>query len=223
MPSTVLIRAALASSAFAVVAVVTGRPDLLVLATPLLVHAVAAVVRRPTVTPTVTARLGADAVREGEGTTLQVDLDRAGDVEHALVALTPQRWLAARPAHGVIGTTSAPGAARVQLRLPIASLRWGRRRLGEGLVASRSAWAGYQWGPMPLLPQTLTTLPQPGVFDSRAASPHPIGLVGTHPARSSRASGPSSPATGCVGCSGGSACAPAACTSPAPSPRRTPA
>ena len=32
-------------------------------------------------------------------------------------------------------------------------------------------------------PRDLTTLPQPGLFDSRAASPHPIGLVGQHPAR----------------------------------------
>ena len=57
-PTPVLVRAALASSVLAVIAVVMGRPDLLVLAAPLLVHAVAVVVRRPKVTPHATARMG---------------------------------------------------------------------------------------------------------------------------------------------------------------------
>jgi hypothetical protein len=181
--STVLVRAALASSTFSVIAVVMGRPDLLVLAAPLLVHTVAAVVRRPAVTPSAEPRLGTGQLREGEGTTLHVEVDRADDVEHALVAVTGSRWLAARPANGLVGTTSTTGAGRLQLGIPLASLRWGRRLVGEGQVAATSAWAGYQWGPMPLAPQPLTSLPQPAVFDSRAASPHPIGLVGQHPAR----------------------------------------
>ena len=55
--SPVLVRAALGSAALSVVAVVMGRPDLLVLATPLLVHAVAAVAARPRRTPAAAVRL----------------------------------------------------------------------------------------------------------------------------------------------------------------------
>ena len=182
-PTPVLVRAALASSVLAVIAVVMGRPDLLVLAAPLLVHAVAVVVRRPKVTPHATARMGTSHVREGEGTTVRVRVDDADDVEHALVALTSHRWCAARPPSGLVGTTSAGSTRAVDVSIALASLRWGRRRVGDGMVGATSAWAGYRWGPMPLPAQYLTTLPQPGVFDSRTPSPHPIGLVGQHPAR----------------------------------------
>ena len=180
-PTTALVRAALASVTFAVVAVVTGRADLLVLAVPLLVHAVAAVVRRPGAVPVASSRLGTTSVREGEGTTLHVLLAGAEDLENALLALTPHRWLATLPPHGVVAATSE--GSDVALELPLAPLRWGRRRIGDGVVAGTSPWAGYRWGPVPLPAHTLTALPQPAPYDSRATSPHPIGLVGTHPAR----------------------------------------
>jgi uncharacterized protein (DUF58 family) len=182
-PTTSLVRAALASAAFAVLAVVAGRPDLLVLAAPLLVHAVAGVVRRPVRVPVATTRLGTDTVREGEGTSWTVGIEGAEDVEHAVAALTPHRWLAARPASGVTAATSADGASRLDVRLELASLRWGRASFGQGLVGATSAWGGHHWGPLPVPAQVLTTLPLPAVFDSGAPSPHPIGLVGTHPAR----------------------------------------
>ena len=183
-PTPALVRAALGSAVLAVTAVVMGRPDLLVLAAPLLVHAVAAVVRRPATAPrSGDAVLGTDHVREGEGTTVRVRLDAAEDVEHAVLALVPHRHLVARPASGIADAALAPDADRLELAVPVASLRWGRRRVGDGLVAATTPWAGYLWGPLPVTPQHLTTLPQPGLFDSRAASPHPIGLVGQHPAR----------------------------------------
>ena len=183
-PTPVLVRAALGSAALAVTAVVMGRPDLLVLAAPLLVHAVAAVVRRPATVPRAgDAVLGTDHVREGEGTTVRVLVDHADDVEHAVLALTRHRHLVARPPSGMTDGTLAPEADRLELAVPVASLRWGRRRVGDGLVAATTPWSGYLWGPLPVAPQHLTTLPQPGLFDSRAASPHPIGLVGQHPAR----------------------------------------
>jgi uncharacterized protein (DUF58 family) len=112
-----------------------------------------------------------------------VSLDHAEDVEHAVFALVGHKHVVARPASGVVGATDTAHAGRLALELPVASLRWGRRRIGDGLVAGTSPWGGYAWGPVPVFPQDLTVLPQPGVFDSRTASPHPIGLVGQHPAR----------------------------------------
>ncbi len=179
----VLVRAGLGSAALSVIAVVLARPDLLVLAAPLLVHAVGAAVRRPGRTPSATVRLGNPYVREGDGTLVRVTVDGAEDVEHAVLALVPHRHVVSRPASGVVGASWWDRAPRRVLELPVASLRWGRRRIGDGLVAGTSGWAGYAWGPVPVFPQDLTVLPQPGVFDSRTASPHPIGLVGQHPAR----------------------------------------
>jgi hypothetical protein len=158
--SPVLVRAALGSAALSVVAVVMGRPDLLVLATPLLVHAVAAVAARPRRTPVAAVRLGTPYVREGEGTQVRVTIDRAEDVEHAVFALVGHKHVVARPAAGVVGATEADRAERRTLEIPVASLRWGRRRVGDGLVAGTSPWGGYAWGPVPVFPQDLTVLPQ---------------------------------------------------------------
>jgi uncharacterized protein (DUF58 family) len=182
-PTASLTRASLASTAFTVAAILTGRPDLLVLAAPLAVHAVAALVRRPNALPTVSSRLGTGSVREGEGTLLHVDLAPAAEVEHATLAVTLRRWVATRPPSGAVSRLSRPGEPTLHLQLPLTVLRWGRRPVGDGLLAVTSGWAGYQWGPVPLPPRTLTTVPLPGAFDSVAASPHPIGLVGAHPAR----------------------------------------
>jgi uncharacterized protein (DUF58 family) len=88
-----------------------------------------------------------------------------------------------RPAAGVVGVTATDRRPSVRLDVAVSSTRWGRRPVGDGLVAAVSPWAGYQWGPTRLPMRTITTLPLPGRFDSRAPAPHPIGLVGTNPAR----------------------------------------
>ncbi|NUR09388.1 MAG: DUF58 domain-containing protein [Nocardioidaceae bacterium] len=182
-PTMALLRAALVSALLAVVAVLVGRIDLLVLATPLVVHAVAAVVRRPSTPPATGSSLGLTALREGEGTQVRVRLTDAAEVEHAVVQLNRHRWTALRPANGVVGCTPARRQPTLELCVAVASLRWGRRPVGDGLVGGVSSWAGYQWGPVRLPTRTVTTLPLPGRFDSRAPAPHPIGLVGTNPAR----------------------------------------
>lgn len=182
-PTASLARAALVSLVLAALAVATGRPDLLVLATPFLVHTAVAVVRRPAVAPTSTSWLGSTTVHEGQGTTLTARLGDAGDVEHAALAVVRGRWTALKPAHGVAGAVRETGQESLDLEVAIGSMRWGRRQVGAGAVVATSPWAGRQWGPHLLLPTTLTTLPVPGVFDSRAPVPHPIGLVGTHQSR----------------------------------------
>lgn len=182
-PTDALLRAALGSAAFALAAVVAGRPDVLVLAVPLLVPTVAAVVRRPSLVPRAHSRLLHASVREGEGTALRTELHDAAAVEHVAIRTAPHRWLAWRPANGVVGTTAAGPGDRLTADVPVAGIRWGRCVAGDGLVAATSPWAGFRWGPERLPGQTLTTLPLPGHFDAHAPTPHPIGLVGTHPAR----------------------------------------
>jgi uncharacterized protein (DUF58 family) len=182
-PTAGLLRAALTSLTLATVAVVAGRPDLLVLASPLLVCAVAAVRHRPTLPPRSRNTLLHTSLREGEGTVVRTTLSDAGDVEHAVAALTRRRFLAFKPPEGVVGRTFPQRAGTVTVDIPLATLRWGRRQVGDGLVAAVSPWAGFRWGPVGLHAQMLTTLPVPGRFDARSATPHPIGLVGSNPAR----------------------------------------
>jgi uncharacterized protein (DUF58 family) len=182
-PTATLARAALVSVSFAAAAVLAGRSDLLVLATPFVVHTVAVVLRRPGHSPRAVSLLEHTSLREGEGTTALTRLEGCGDVEHAVVALTRGRWSAMRPASGVAGVTAPSPVDSLTVPVALASLRWGRRSEGGGAVAAVGPWAGRMWGPQPLLPSTLTTLPMPGMFDSHAPVPHPIGLVGTHQAR----------------------------------------
>jgi uncharacterized protein (DUF58 family) len=182
-PTAGLLRAALASLSLATVAVAVGRPDLLVLAAPLLVCAAAAVRQRPTARPQARSTLLHASLREGEGTAVRATLTDAAEVEHMVAALTRRRFLGYKPADGVRGVTPMNGSATVTLDVPVVTLRWGRRPVGDGLVAATSPWAGFRWGPAGLYQQVLTTLPLPGRFDTRAPTPHPIGLVGTNPAR----------------------------------------
>ncbi|MGI8900257.1 MAG: DUF58 domain-containing protein [Nocardioides sp.] len=183
-PTASFVRAALLSTALAAISVGTGRADLLVLAAPFLVHTVAAVSTRPGRSPRVaSSRLGHTSVREGEGTTVEVTLADCEDVEHAVVSLARGSYTSMQPASGVVGTSEALPGERIAMSVDVASLRWGRRGVGEGVVAATDPWAARRWGPVRLLPGMLTTLPLPGAFDSRAPVPHPVGLVGTHPAR----------------------------------------
>jgi uncharacterized protein (DUF58 family) len=183
-PTDSLVRAGVCSVLLVLVAVLTGRPDLLVLGVPLLALAVASAATRPGTVPRASSRLLHQTLREGEGTTLRVRVDGAEDVEHAVVALAEERWVVHRPPLGVVGTTApVPPVEQLLVDVPLASLRWGRRPAGHGAVTATGGWAGFQSGPFELEPTLLTTLPAPGPFGSRAPAPHPIGLVGTNPAR----------------------------------------
>lgn len=181
-PTSALGRAAALSALTAGAALFTGRPDLLVLTTPFLVHTAVAAVRRPARSPVPTSALGHASVREGEGTVVRVRLGGAEEAEHAVAAVDRNAFQHTRPVSGVVGA-AVTGRDPVVVEVPVVSTRWGRRTAGDGLVAATGSWAGHRWGPHPLVPAVLTTLPLPGAFDSRAAGPHPIGLVGTHPAR----------------------------------------
>lgn len=182
-PTAALVRSGLGSLSLVVLAIVVGRPDLLVLAVPLLVFTFGGIWQRPSQVPRVSTKLVHSTLREGEGTAVRATLTDADGVEHAVLALSPHRFVAAKPVTGVCGVTVLVPAATVLLDAPIGSMRWGRCSVGDGLIAATSAWAGFRWGPVEMHPSTLTTLPMPGRFDSRAPTPHPIGLVGINPAR----------------------------------------
>jgi uncharacterized protein (DUF58 family) len=182
-PTATLLRAALASSAFALVAVIVGRGDLIVFAVPLLVHAFVSVSRRPRDRPRIEHWLLHRTIREGEGTTLRHRLTGTQDVEHAVIQVARHTWWAMKPPSGVVALTPEEPADALTLDVAVSSLRWGTRAIGEGLAAATAGWAGYRWGPNEILPLGLTTLPMPGRFASRTPVPHPIGLVGTNQAR----------------------------------------
>ncbi len=182
-PTAALLRAALVPVAAALAAVLLGRPDGLVLVAPLAVHAALAAVRRPRGEPRVGSALLHGSVREGEATLSRTRVRDAAAAEHVAVTLAPHRWAAFDPPGRAVTSTASRPRAEVVLDVAVGSLRWGRRALGDGRVALTSRWAGYRYGPVAFAPTTLTTLPLPGRFDATAPAPHPIGVVGTNPAR----------------------------------------
>ncbi len=182
-PTHGLVRAGLASVAAALAAVVLRRPDRLGLGAPLLAYAAVAAVRRPAAVPAVSSTLLHPTVREGEATVSRTRLRGSGAAEHAVVALSPHPWTAFAPAAGAAATTPRRPCPEVALDVAVGALRWGRRPAGNGVAALTSTWGGYRWGPTAFGPTWLTALPTPGTFDVAAPAPHPIGLVGTNPAR----------------------------------------
>jgi len=106
-------------------------------------------------------------------------------MEQAVVAVAVERWLKAAPASGIrTETVSADSTdAVIKLDIGLQSRRWGRRDVGSGLVAATSAWGAFRFGPHESVPRTLWTLPLPAVFDAKAPTPHPSGLVGFNRSR----------------------------------------
>lgn len=174
-PTHAHLRAVTLGFGLPLVAIVLGRIDLVVLAAPLLLVALAGAASRPRVVPTLRAPGGSLAVHEGE------DLLWSATVEDvppggAVAALHPaQRWLEVEPANGLLAPEDE-GVAVTEIGLR--PVRWGRRTLGAPAVTGYDAWAAWRWVPDRPQPLRLTVLPSKEQVDTTAPAPHPNGLVG---------------------------------------------
>ena len=206
-PTIAHLRASATGVILAIAAVLVRRPDLLVIATPLLVIAVWSNWLRPVRDPSAADHLAHHTVREGEATTWRVTVsDVRKDIppDGGTIAGT----IGGRIAGRIAGTSlRASGAAEVvtailaappfstlepasgvvssvvdngdvQLTISVRSTRWGRRLIGPARVVATSAWAAFRWTAGSEPPRTVTTLPLPSVFDSSSPAVHPVGLVG---------------------------------------------
>jgi uncharacterized protein (DUF58 family) len=189
-PTVAHVRATTGGVLLAVAAVLLRRPDVLVLATPLLVVAVWSAWLRPRRNPGVVQRLGHQAIREGEATTWHIDVtedpgagDDLGRAEDVAAVLAAPSFSTLVPRAGVVCDVVRNGG--LALQVSVRSARWGRRAVGPAQVVATSAWAAFRWTAPRALARTLSTLPLPAVFDSSAPPVHPVGLVGL--ARSGRA------------------------------------
>jgi uncharacterized protein (DUF58 family) len=190
VPTTSHARAVVGGLLVAIVAAVTGRPDLLVIATPLLLIAVWSAATRPDALPLVRERLAHRRIREGEATHWTFDVHPSRGTEEVIVwAVAPpstQLW----PYGGVAAVGVDAGVNHnhsglatidpVRLRLGVRSLRWGRREVGPAAVMASSAWNAFRWQSPRCAPRLLVTVPGSTPYGSLAPSPRPRGLVGLH-------------------------------------------
>lgn len=188
-PTVSHVRAATAGLVFAVVGALVRRPDLVVLAVPLLTIAVWGALRRPTAEPSVEQTVDHTTLREGEASRWRVVVRQApptdpgsagaSGIEDVGIALWAAPYTSLDPPWGELtaGTDDVESGA-VRGEVAFRTTRWGRRPLGPARVVASSAWAAFRWTDRDSESRLITTLPLPAVFDAEAPAPHAIGLVG---------------------------------------------
>ena len=174
-PTYAHLRAVVVGLVTLVVGVVAGRPDAVVIAAPLVLVALWSA-RAPATTPVATTPMGALTVHEGEEVAWEASVTGLPPGGVATVVHPGQRLLEVEPPAGLVVPADADGtaAARVALR----PLRWGRRKLGDPVVAAYDGWCSWRHGPVPLPGMRMTVLPVTSPLDATGPAPHPRGLVG---------------------------------------------
>jgi len=171
-------RALLLGGLGGVLAVVTRRVDLLVLAMPLLVVATWGWVARPRHTGSATARVGNRTLTEGQATLWTITLTLPAGSEETIVRLSPGAFVSVDPSAKRTAIGWSADAGPIERALAARVTRWGVRRVGPGLVASRSAWWAYRTPIQQLGAFRVRAVPKADRYDSAAMTAHPDGLVG---------------------------------------------
>jgi uncharacterized protein (DUF58 family) len=177
------LRAAVVGTVCGVAAVALRRPDVLVLAAPLLVVATWSTIRQPSRSPAFAGGLDHDTLREGQATTWRAVAAGGDGVDRVAVTLGDDPAWTRHPRRGAMVAAAEGDGSTTRLSIVVGSRRWGRRPIGPTAIAAESSWGAFRSGPVVLESPVLTTLPQPAVFDNKAPLPHPLGLVGSHQSR----------------------------------------
>jgi uncharacterized protein (DUF58 family) len=181
-PTAALWRVTVLPAALVLLAVLTRRPDLLVLAAPLALAGVPLALR-PTGTPEVHVRLDGDRVLEGAPVQLAVTVEGAtGAQTLAVTAATPD---GVRPADGgqVVVVRRASGDGTAVLAVALTAQRWGRASVGPGDLTLSACGGLLRAGPIPVPAQRTAVLPLSARYAGTGLLPRPRGNVGLHRSR----------------------------------------
>lgn len=176
-PTVAFVRAALIAITLITLAVVSRRPDLLVLGAPFAIVTAWSALTRPTTSPVVEDRIGNPTMREGDATTWRAWVSDLDDVDLVSARVEPARWLETQPPSGTIGLPVVDDCA--ELGMVIRSMRWGRRLLEPVDLLASSSWGAFQCS-MSTTHRSITTVPVPSVFDTNAPMRPTEGLVGVY-------------------------------------------
>jgi uncharacterized protein (DUF58 family) len=175
-PTHAQLRATSVGLGLLVTGVAFARPDIVVLATPLAIVAVWAILTRPVAEPRVDCPVTALTVYEGEEFTWLARVSHVPGLRRVSVLYQSQQWLDVEPEPGRM--VEAGTGSWTETPIALRANRWGRRTLPQPAVATYGAWNAWRFGPV-VLPETrLTVLPVTPPHRSRAPVPHPRGLVG---------------------------------------------
>jgi uncharacterized protein (DUF58 family) len=174
-PTVAFVRSSLLAITLVVIAVLSHRPDLLVLGTPFAIVTAWSAATRPTGQPTLRDRLGNTTVREGDATTWRGSVTDAAGADVVSARMEPATWIDHRIDHGSVTVPVTDGTA--DLGVVVRSTRWGRRLLDPVRIVASSSWGAFQ-SSMHTTHSSLTTLPLPAAFDTAAPRRPTDGLVG---------------------------------------------
>lgn len=183
-PTVAHVRAVSIAIVLGGIAIVAGRPDLLVIAAPFAIVAAWSVVTRPTAQPTVVDRFGNPALREGDATTWHADVHGLdpSTAEFVTAHMNPIAWVEMLPESGAT-TVPVESDDPPHLAIALRSIRWGRRAIDPVRITAVSHWGAFECASS-TVHRSIHTLPIPSAFDSRAPLRPSSGLVGLY--RSSR-------------------------------------
>ncbi len=159
-------------------ALILGRPALVVLVAPLLVMGAIALLNKPVHEPTAHTLLGHVQLHEGQGTRSALHVSGDEDAEMVTRVMGQAPYVALHPPEGAV--CFRPGA---DVPVELSPRRWGSRMLGSEKVAMMSRWSGYRWGPISMPPREMFVLPTLTHLRSIGEAPQPIGLIGAHRSR----------------------------------------
>lgn len=176
-PTAALVRAAIIGGVSLALALVLGRPDVILVGLPMLVWALVALARRTlrgeeraVVDPQ--QRVNRRSIEEGGTAAVTVRTD-PGVLTAATLPMPPHADVA--PRHGALA-----GDGEVQLR--VSAQRWGKIRVGPMHVLVADALGAYR-AQRTLAPAEVQVVPASTVLDAPVEVPTPIGVSGVHLSR----------------------------------------
>jgi uncharacterized protein (DUF58 family) len=180
-PTSSLGRALIVGGMGVGLALVAGRPAVVVLVAPMLVAGALGLLHKPTREPRLFTSLARRQLHEGQGTRARVEGYDLDDVEHVTRAMSPRPYVALHPVVGALGHLLPPDGTIAAIE--VSPRRWGRRLVGAEKVALTTAWAGYRWGPVSYPDRDVLVLPAVTRLHAGGEAPQPIGLIGAHRSR----------------------------------------
>ncbi|MGH3731310.1 MAG: DUF58 domain-containing protein [Micromonosporaceae bacterium] len=164
-----------------ILAVTFGRPDLVVLALPLVAGTLWALRRRPATVPEVMVRVDRNQVGEGAGLTAVASVGNSSGalLQPVVVTTKMSRWLGSPDAATPVAV-SVPDGVTADVAVEIDATRWGRHQVGPVRI-----WAAACDGLLGCALETVKPLeirvhPVNDTFEADEAMPRAAGLAGTH-------------------------------------------
>lgn len=163
-------------------AIALGRPDLLVLAVPVGVAALLALLTRSYRLPTVTVQPRATTLLEGESTQLHWEITAAEALDVLQLRLRLRGWVQQPDGGSLVATTATP-AAVTAFDYRLSSTRWGRGHLDGVVVCAYTAMGLLRADAVMPAAASVRVLPLREGFTAVDAVPSAAGVVGLHRSR----------------------------------------